>query len=257
MVKEELIEELKLDNIEKYKKDFDPIIAIRGEYIYRDNKIKELKNKGNKYSATVSGTNDYKVEVEFDDNDNIKNMRCTCPNYKKGYNCKHIYSVVFATKIEQYLDPINKYIDRKLKEFKERYKDSRVNNASYIDDKIKELEDKLKKQKCLYQRFNIAIKLIMLDKRLDFEEERLDNKNVKSEITITITNKEDNNEISKFKDIFKYFSFNKETTYTDEELRNLDLDEDQIKEVREGNQEPWDFEEENLEEDDYFYEDDE
>lgn len=48
-----------------------------------------------------------------------------------------------------------------------------------------------------------------------------------------------------------------ETKYTDKELRDRDLDDDQIKEVREGNQEPWDFEEENLEEDDYYYGDDE
>lgn len=48
-----------------------------------------------------------------------------------------------------------------------------------------------------------------------------------------------------------------EKKYTDKELRDRDLDDDQIKEVREGNQEPWDFEEENLEEDDYYYGDDE
>ena len=45
--------------------------------------------------------------------------------------------------------------------------------------------------------------------------------------------------------------------YTDNELNNWDLTEEQKKAVKSGNFEPWNFEEENLEEDDYYHGDDE
>lgn len=44
--------------------------------------------------------------------------------------------------------------------------------------------------------------------------------------------------------------------YTDEELENYGLDEQQREEVKKGNYDPWNFEEEDLEDDDYYYEDD-
>ena len=44
--------------------------------------------------------------------------------------------------------------------------------------------------------------------------------------------------------------------YTDEELDNYGLEDWQKEEVKKGNYDPWNFEEEELEEDDYYSEDD-
>lgn len=61
---------------------------------------------------------------------------------------------------------------------------------------------------------------------------------------------------------FGLFSFMNEqqnennSDYTDEELENYGLDEQQREEVKKGNYDPWGFEEEDLEDDDYYYEDD-
>jgi len=45
--------------------------------------------------------------------------------------------------------------------------------------------------------------------------------------------------------------------YTEEELDNYGLEEWEKEEVRQGNFDPWNFDEEDLEEDDYYYEDEE
>lgn len=44
--------------------------------------------------------------------------------------------------------------------------------------------------------------------------------------------------------------------YSDEEMDAYDLTDRQKEEVKNGNYDPWSFEEEDLEEEDYFYEDD-
>ena len=45
--------------------------------------------------------------------------------------------------------------------------------------------------------------------------------------------------------------------YSDEELDNYGLEDWQKEEVKKGNFDPWNFEEEDLEEDDYYYEENE
>ena len=54
-----------------------------------------------------------------------------------------------------------------------------------------------------------------------------------------------------------YKDANESKKYTDKELDNWDLTEEQKKAVKSGHFEPWNFEEENLEEDDYYHGDDE
>lgn len=48
-----------------------------------------------------------------------------------------------------------------------------------------------------------------------------------------------------------------ESGYTDEELDSYGLEEWQKEEVKKGNADPWNFEEEDLEDDDFYNEDDE
>ena len=45
-----------------------------------------------------------------------------------------------------------------------------------------------------------------------------------------------------------------DSAYSEEELEDYGLFENEKEEVRKGNYDPWNFEEEDLEEDDYYYE---
>ncbi|MBO5477176.1 MAG: hypothetical protein J6A15_05425 [Clostridia bacterium] len=70
------------------------------------------------------------------------------------------------------------------------------------------------------------------------------------------------NDKKKSQQAFGLFSFMNEqqeknnSEYTDEELDAYGLEDWQKEEVKKGNYDPWNFEEEDLEEDDYYSEDD-
>ncbi len=68
------------------------------------------------------------------------------------------------------------------------------------------------------------------------------------------------NNKKKSQQAFGLFSFIEEqqnnSNYTDKELDAYGLEDWQKELVKKGEYEPWNFEEENLEEDDYYYEDD-
>ena len=69
------------------------------------------------------------------------------------------------------------------------------------------------------------------------------------------------NDKKKSQQAFGLFSFMNEqqkdnNEYTDEELDNYGLEIWQKEEVKKGNYDPWNFEEEDLEEDDYYSEND-
>ena len=49
--------------------------------------------------------------------------------------------------------------------------------------------------------------------------------------------------------------FDSDNEELEERMNNLDLEDWQKEEVRNGNYDPWSFEEEDLEEDDYFHDD--
>lgn len=275
MCRKNVIERLKLKNIDNYQKNFDVTIAIKGEQIYLNNKIKNLTNEGNKYKAIVEGTKDYKVEVEFDDEDKIKEMKCTCPYFEKEKNCKHTHSVVFAAKLSQYYPIVNNYIESELNSLEEDFKNTNFKNHTYqkriIEDKIKELKEQLNYKKGLYQRLNLAVKIRLIKEEIKRTlysietEERKAKKEIQNKleqnIKITKTKKHKPGIlyglISGLFSASKDLSFNRETTYTEKELDDWDLDKEQKQLVREGHYDPWNFEEENLEEEDYYYEEDE
>lgn len=77
-----------------WKKLFEQKIRSRGkEYAY-DSVIDYVADE-NGYSATVSGTENYKVEISAD----YQNMRCTCPYAKEGKRCKHMAAVLYYAEL--------------------------------------------------------------------------------------------------------------------------------------------------------------
>ena len=56
--------------------------------------------------------------------------------------------------------------------------------------------------------------------------------------------------------LFSFLNQEQDNNYSDKELDNYGLNKNEKEEVKKGNQDPWNFEEEDLEDDDYYNEDD-
>lgn len=56
--------------------------------------------------------------------------------------------------------------------------------------------------------------------------------------------------------LFSFMNQEQDNNYSDKELDNYGLNKNEKEEVKKGNQDPWNFEEEDLEDDDYYNEDD-
>lgn len=120
--KNKIIKESKIVDFSDYNILFDELIIKRGDKLFKDNKIKQLKISNNKYSCTIEGTQIYKLSIEFDENDNINKMECSCPYYEKSNNCKHLYALLIEAKLK---DNYNKLIilkNKKLNKLKKQFK---------------------------------------------------------------------------------------------------------------------------------------
>ena len=56
--------------------------------------------------------------------------------------------------------------------------------------------------------------------------------------------------------LFSFLNQEQDNNYSDKELDDYGLNKNEKEEVKKGNQDPWNFEEEDLEDDDYYNEDD-
>ncbi len=91
-----------------WKKLFEQKIRIRGkEYAYYY--VSDYIADENGYSATVNGSENYKVYISAD----YKNMSCTCPYAKDGKNCKHMAAVLYYAEL---LEKQKKEKERKAQE---------------------------------------------------------------------------------------------------------------------------------------------
>ena len=56
--------------------------------------------------------------------------------------------------------------------------------------------------------------------------------------------------------LFSFLNQEQDNNYSDKDLDDYGLNKNEKEEVKKGNQDPWNFEEEDLEDDDYYNEDD-
>ena len=82
---------------------FKPWVLERGREYFEKGAVGALERKPGQCSAVVSGTKDYKVCIEFDE-DGLEDMSCTCPYAEKGQSCKHMAAVLYAMDAEEILD---------------------------------------------------------------------------------------------------------------------------------------------------------
>src|SRR5260221_89637 len=78
-----------------FKQEISAKILERGRAYHRGGNITDLEMDGDSnWSAQVSGTDDYDVEIEQTANGTLE-CTCTCP-YDLGPYCKHIAAVLYA-----------------------------------------------------------------------------------------------------------------------------------------------------------------
>ncbi len=97
----------------KWKKLFESHILERGYRYYCEGAVENLRVFENTVEAKVSGTQDYEVEISFNNKEEIIDVYCSCPYAESGWNCKHMAAVLFEwiEGKEQYEVVENKDID--------------------------------------------------------------------------------------------------------------------------------------------------
>ena len=119
--KNEIMRQYKITDFEKYNENFDIEIIIRGDNLYKEDKISNLKIIDNKYSCKIQGTEKYNLSIEFDQDNNIQNMKCSCPYFEKGNNCKHLYALLIEAKLKDNYPILIKLRNDKFLEFKNNF----------------------------------------------------------------------------------------------------------------------------------------
>ena len=106
------IKKYRLVDYTKYDSYFDMDIQIKGDRVYKNNTISNFKYENNIASCKIKGTDIYDVKIEFDKEDNIINTYCTCPYFKNGNNCKHIYALLIKSKYEDNYYKLDKKLNK-------------------------------------------------------------------------------------------------------------------------------------------------
>ncbi len=112
-------------------------VYMRGIIYFLEGRIKTFKYHDDFLiaSATVRGSEEYDVEIEFHKDGAVSRMYCDCPAYYKyGRPCKHVISVL--KECQQYLESQKKGIHRKAhkKDENRQMIDDLINTFGYLTD---------------------------------------------------------------------------------------------------------------------------
>ena len=106
-----LREQLGLFDKSIYDNLFTPNVMERGEEYFSDGKISNFSQSTNKYTCKVNGTNQYDVQIIFNDEnpDEIEEASCNCTYYTRQHKyCKHIYALLYKVKCSQNKEILDK-----------------------------------------------------------------------------------------------------------------------------------------------------
>ena len=140
-----------------YDDIFNSQMRYKGRVYYFKNKVSNLIYNDNKIKANVQGTSLYKVTVEYRNNNEL-NATCTCPYYKDGNYCKHIYAVIYkdkGTDNKNILIEELKYNNNILEDFKNNIEELYNKYIKYLKDSSIEYKIKLLKKDVEYYNSNI------------------------------------------------------------------------------------------------------
>ena len=283
---EELKEKLDLLDTSIYDDQFDSEIIERGkDYVCR-RKITRAHRKGHEWTAIVKGRNSYNVKVELEDS-KIKNAECDCLYFQdKQQYCKHIYATLYFTRSVQncqrisdsigtFLHQLSKLIvmeNNYIKTHKDTLHpddvDESLNNIESFNDTVLTVEKNLQYN---YQNEDImfsslvhlmqdSYKLIDDVETMIIEADKLDYPFTKKK-TSSHHSSTSNSSAAGLAGLFALNELSKKKKSQEQDVKlekEMDiygLEDWKKEEVRNGNYDPWSFEEEDLEEDDYFHDD--
>lgn len=85
-------------------------ILLRGYHYYLSDSVKDLKIYNNRIESYVEGTEEYKVEIDIND-DKIVSMECSCPYAQDGHLCKHMAATLFEYTQDECIIDEDEYYD--------------------------------------------------------------------------------------------------------------------------------------------------
>lgn len=284
---EEYLKAFKVYDMRKYEKYFVNVILYRGADLFYAGKLNNYKKFKSMHFCNLSNNgNSYKVMVKLNKENEIIDSSCDCLYRKNNgnmYLCKHIGALLFKihqsidieelkSKLLEQLDEIKlilndtdyiiknefKYFKKEvLKQLKQDYE----NLLSLYNNELNHVNAYKTEQLMVLSVRGIDVLIKEIVKRLTAS---LENKilergliidlNVKIENNIPVQVKHNNNLVNLSNLFYLNNKINKDkNTIWDSDLHGL---EDWQKElVKKGEYDSWSFEEEELEEDDYYYED--
>lgn len=280
----------KLDIFDKsiYDNKFPVQIRNRGEVYYYEDKIKYFKENNNNYSCVVKGTENYNVKLSIGEDNSVISSSCTCPYFSdKGHNCKHIYALLYKVKCSNNKEKIISEINNQISGIKTMIKnatDYLERNKSHFSYSVIEEFNNYSRQyssQTSYYEKNCSEKVLedillqhldsLLSISLELKQKIKKTLNEENSATTVITSmpKQKNENKIGFTDVIagiaianeldKHFNREEDEDYDEEletEMDAYDLEDWQKDLVRQGRYNPWNFGEEELEEGDYYYEDD-
>ncbi len=89
----------------KFSREFANRIRDRGFAYFRSNAVKILEHSASHVVAKVKGNGDYLVKLTL--GRVSLDVACTCPYFKKGEECKHIWAAMLAADSRNYLADAN------------------------------------------------------------------------------------------------------------------------------------------------------
>lgn len=165
-------------NIGDFEKSVSQVILDRGYLYYKDDKIKCCGRNADEFILDAYGTENYKVIVQIDEDNNIKNSRCNCP-YDFTFTCKHEVAAYY--KIREIVEGLAERIyrdvipEKETKSLVESYKENQEHIEKIKQEhvkKIRELLETYSKEKLLNILLEISEKNGVVRERLLKEIER-------------------------------------------------------------------------------------
>lgn len=154
--------------LQDFENQIDSKILKRGKEYFNNDCVEFLEEtKKRHWTANVSGTDEYTVEIQLDSKENIKKCFCDCP-YDYGDVCKHIVAVLYAILEDKIMDitpkPASKAKETKVK------KPSFDTLLSKIE--LKEYQDFIKQYSQINKNFKDQFELYFSEKNESFDLEK-------------------------------------------------------------------------------------
>lgn len=140
--REKILRKFKIFDMSIYSHLFNDKIIYRGEQIYKFGNVNLESNNENDYKFCVKGTDEYHVNIRLNVDD-LEDYSCTCPYFSQNNEpCKHIYACLYSIKVGDKIKLLNEETRYHINKFNKLYKEVDKflqNNDSKIPEETKDI----------------------------------------------------------------------------------------------------------------------